>query len=101
LISEIRVFQSSERQSYDFHLDYRRQSAESSRAVVKAAIKGRSAAVILLVGGEPSNVPHTKGLRAQPTGFSIGAAFSGAIRTARQLKSVSLQKRAKPADCRR
>jgi hypothetical protein len=42
-------------------------------------------------------------LRAQPTGFRIEAAFSEAIRAAREQKSVSLLKRAEAshADCRR
>jgi hypothetical protein len=35
-----------------------------------------------------------QGLRAQPTGLSIEAAFCEAIRTIRQQKSVSLLKRA-------
>jgi hypothetical protein len=55
-----------------------------------------------VVGGGQQRAAH-QGLRAQPTGFSIEAAFSEAIRTARQQKSASLLKRAKAsyADCGR
>jgi hypothetical protein len=48
------------------------------------------------------DVAAHQGLRAQPTGFSIEAAFSEAVCATREQKSVSLLKRAQAshADCR-